>query len=115
MPKKVTQRLSKAATRSLGDLKVCRGTRGLVARFLQRSKRSLVSGVEMAGHSSQGHKQVGAPCWPRSACRAAEKRWQAPCCPSPWAQAWIVPYRHFQAQSCLARPPLHLSYPGEIA
>ncbi|XP_038239080.1 protein FAM189B isoform X2 [Dermochelys coriacea] len=67
VPKKVTQRLSKAATRSLGDLKVCRGTRGLVARFLQRSKRSLVSGVEMAGHSSQGHKQV-----PRSLWQAAE-------------------------------------------
>ncbi|XP_053866887.1 protein ENTREP3 [Malaclemys terrapin pileata] len=67
VPKKVTQRLSKAATRSLGDLKVCRGTRGLVARFLQRSKRSLASGVEMAGHSSQGHKQV-----PRSPWQAAE-------------------------------------------
>uniref|UniRef100_A0A7M4E5S5 Endosomal transmembrane epsin interactor 3 n=1 Tax=Crocodylus porosus TaxID=8502 RepID=A0A7M4E5S5_CROPO len=39
VPKKVTQRLSKAGTRSLGDLKVCRSTRGLVARFLQRSKR----------------------------------------------------------------------------
>ncbi|NXT82830.1 F189B protein, partial [Zapornia atra] len=30
--KKVTQQLSKTTTRSLGDLKVCRGTRGLVAR-----------------------------------------------------------------------------------
>lgn len=60
VPKKVTQRLSKAATRSLGDLKVCRSTRGLVARFLQRSKRNLAPGMEMAGHSSQGHKQVGA-------------------------------------------------------
>uniref|UniRef100_A0A8C3CFD2 Family with sequence similarity 189 member B n=1 Tax=Cairina moschata TaxID=8855 RepID=A0A8C3CFD2_CAIMO len=36
--KKVTQQLSKTTTRSLGDLKVCRGTRGLVARFLQRPK-----------------------------------------------------------------------------
>ncbi|XP_074837334.1 protein ENTREP3 isoform X2 [Carettochelys insculpta] len=63
VPKKVTQQLSKAATRSLGDLKVCRGTRGLVARFLQRSKRSLASGVEMAGHSSQGHKQVPRCLW----------------------------------------------------
>lgn len=66
-PKKVTQRLSKAATRSLGDLKACRGTRGLVARFLQRSKRGLAPGAEMAGHSSQGHKQV-----PRSPWWAAE-------------------------------------------
>ncbi|KAM9114421.1 protein ENTREP3 isoform 2-T2 [Pangshura tecta] len=63
VPKKVTQQLSKAATRSLGDLKVCRGTRGLVARFLQRSKRSLASGVEMAGHGSQGHKQVPRSLW----------------------------------------------------
>ncbi|XP_059574673.1 protein ENTREP3 [Alligator mississippiensis] len=67
VPKKVTQRLSKAATRSLGDLKVCRSTRGLVARFLQRSKRNLAPGMEMAGHSSQGHKQV-----PRSPWLAAE-------------------------------------------
>ncbi|XP_050786017.1 protein ENTREP3 isoform X1 [Gopherus flavomarginatus] len=63
VPKKVTQQLSKAATRSLGDLKVCRGTRGLLARFLQRSKRSLASGVEMAGHGSQGHKQVPWSPW----------------------------------------------------
>ncbi|XP_064416258.1 protein ENTREP3 [Latimeria chalumnae] len=51
------QRLSKEATRSLGDLKVCRGTRVLVARFLQRSKRNLVTGPENAGSSSQGHKR----------------------------------------------------------
>lgn len=53
--KKVTEQLSKSTTRSLGDLKVCRGTRGLMARFLQRPKRS----AEGPGHSSQGHKQVG--------------------------------------------------------
>lgn len=58
--KKVTQQLSKTTTRSLGDLKVCRGTRGLVARFLQRPKRSPAVGIEVPGHSSQGHKQVGA-------------------------------------------------------
>ncbi|NXH09466.1 F189B protein, partial [Bucco capensis] len=58
--KKVTQQLSKTTTRSLGDLKVCRGTRGLVARFLQRPKRS----VEVPGHSSQGHKQVPRSIWP---------------------------------------------------
>lgn len=56
--KKVTQQLSKTTTRSLGDLKVCRSTRGLVARFLQRPKRSPAAGVEVPGHSSQGHKQV---------------------------------------------------------
>ncbi|KAK4807561.1 hypothetical protein QYF61_003350 [Mycteria americana] len=55
--KKVTQQLSKTTTRSLGDLKVCRGTRGLVARFLQRPKRSPAAGVDVPGHSSQGHKQ----------------------------------------------------------
>ncbi|XP_064355198.1 protein ENTREP3 [Dromaius novaehollandiae] len=54
--RKVTQQLSKTAARSLGDLKACRGTRGLVARFLQRPKRSLA--VEAPGHGSQGHKQV---------------------------------------------------------
>ncbi|KAM8986517.1 protein ENTREP3 isoform 1-T1 [Ara ararauna] len=58
--KKVTEQLSKSTTRSLGDLKVCRGTRGLVARFLQRPKRS----VEVPGHSSQGHKQVPWSAWP---------------------------------------------------
>uniref|UniRef100_A0A8D2NQW1 Family with sequence similarity 189 member B n=1 Tax=Zosterops lateralis melanops TaxID=1220523 RepID=A0A8D2NQW1_ZOSLA len=36
--KKVPQQLSKTTTRSLGDLKGYRGTRGLVARFLQRPK-----------------------------------------------------------------------------
>ncbi|NXU58529.1 F189B protein, partial [Turnix velox] len=52
--KKVPPQLSKATTtRSMGDLKVCRGTRGLVARFLQRPRRT-----EGPGHSSQGHKQV---------------------------------------------------------
>ncbi|KAM8794322.1 protein ENTREP3 [Eudromia elegans] len=40
--------LSKAAARSLGDLKGCRGTRGLVARFLQRPKRP----------EAPAHKQV---------------------------------------------------------
>ncbi|XP_078063393.1 protein ENTREP3, partial [Mustelus asterias] len=38
---KALQTLSKEGTRSLGDLKMCRGTRVLVARFLQRSKRNL--------------------------------------------------------------------------
>lgn len=56
--KKVTQQLSQTTTRSLGDLKVCRGTRGLVARFLQRPKRSRAPSVELPGHSAQGHKQV---------------------------------------------------------
>ncbi|NWR78347.1 F189B protein, partial [Centropus unirufus] len=56
--KKATQQLSKTTTRSLGDLKVCRSTRGLVARFLQRPKRSPAAGMEVPGHSSQGHKQV---------------------------------------------------------
>ncbi|XP_071583416.1 protein ENTREP3 isoform X3 [Heliangelus exortis] len=56
--KKMMQQLSKTTTRSLGDLKVCRGTRGLVARFLQRPKRSPAAGVEVPGHGSQGHKQV---------------------------------------------------------
>ncbi|XP_009319338.1 PREDICTED: protein FAM189B-like [Pygoscelis adeliae] len=59
--KKVTQQLSKTTTRSLGDLKVCRGTRGLVARFLQRPKRSPAAGMEVPGHSSQGHKQSSQP------------------------------------------------------
>ncbi|XP_049662541.1 protein ENTREP3 isoform X1 [Accipiter gentilis] len=62
--KKVTQQLSKTTTRSLGDLKVCRGTRGLVARFLQRPKRSPAAGIEVPGHSSQGHKQVPWSAWP---------------------------------------------------
>ncbi|XP_054829196.1 protein ENTREP3 [Eublepharis macularius] len=59
VPWKVMQHLPKTATRSLGDLKVCRGTRGLMARFLHRSKRNLASsGVETIGHGPQGHKQV---------------------------------------------------------
>lgn len=58
--KKVTQQLSKSTTRSLGDLKVCRSTRGLVARFLQRPKRT----AEVPGHSSPGHKQVPWSAWP---------------------------------------------------
>ncbi|XP_069734836.1 protein ENTREP3 [Phaenicophaeus curvirostris] len=62
--KKVTQQLSKTTTRSLGDLKVCRSTRGLVARFLQRPKRSPPAGMEVPGHSSQGHKQVPWSAWP---------------------------------------------------
>lgn len=61
--KKVTQQLSKTTTRSLGDLKVCRGTRGLVARFLQRPKRNPAAAVEVPGHSPQGHKQVGSDSW----------------------------------------------------
>lgn len=60
VPPKMTQHLSKTATRSLGDLKVCRGTRGLMARFLHRSKRNLVwSSAETAGRGTQGCKQVG--------------------------------------------------------
>ncbi|XP_027607133.1 protein FAM189B isoform X4 [Pipra filicauda] len=62
--KKVTEQLSKTTTRSLGDLKGCRGTRGLVARFLQRPKRSLAAGVEVSGYSFQGHKQVPWSAWP---------------------------------------------------
>ncbi|KAM9169003.1 protein ENTREP3 isoform 3-T3 [Mergus octosetaceus] len=62
--KKVTQQLSKTTTRSLGDLKVCRGTRGLVARFLQRPKRNPTAAVEVPGHSPQGHKQVPWSAWP---------------------------------------------------
>ncbi|NWI61424.1 F189B protein, partial [Calyptomena viridis] len=62
--KKVTQQLSKTTTRSLGDLKGCRGTRGLVARFLQRPKRSPAAGMEVPGHSFQGHKQVPWSAWP---------------------------------------------------
>ncbi|NXF26976.1 F189B protein, partial [Rhodinocichla rosea] len=62
--KKVPQQLSKTATRSLGDLKGYRGTRGLVARFLQRPKRSLAAGMEVSGHSFQGHKQVPWSAWP---------------------------------------------------
>ncbi|XP_064899079.1 protein ENTREP3 isoform X4 [Columba livia] len=62
--KKVTQQLSQTTTRSLGDLKVCRGTRGLVARFLQRPRRSRAPSVELPGHSAQGHKQ-GQGCCPR--------------------------------------------------
>ncbi|NXP29121.1 F189B protein, partial [Scytalopus superciliaris] len=61
--RKVTQQLSKTTTRSLGDLKGCRGTRGLVARFLQRPKRSLAASVEAPGHSFQGHKQVPWSAW----------------------------------------------------
>lgn len=57
--KKVPQQLSKTTTRSLGDLKGYRGTRGLVARFLQRPKRSPAAGMEVSGHSFHGHKQVG--------------------------------------------------------
>ncbi|XP_032569003.1 protein FAM189B isoform X1 [Chiroxiphia lanceolata] len=62
--KKVTEQLSKTTTRSLGDLKGCRGTRGLVARFLQRPKRSPAAGVEVPGYSFQGHKQVPWSAWP---------------------------------------------------
>ncbi|XP_065713802.1 protein ENTREP3 isoform X2 [Patagioenas fasciata] len=62
--KKATQQLSQTTTRSLGDLKVCRGTRGLVARFLQRPRRSRAPSVELPGHSAQGHKQVPWSAWP---------------------------------------------------
>ncbi|XP_039558160.1 protein FAM189B isoform X4 [Passer montanus] len=62
--KKVPQQLSKTTTRSLGDLKGYRGTRGLVARFLQRPKRSLAAGTEVSGHSFHGHKQVPWSAWP---------------------------------------------------
>ncbi|XP_040474475.1 protein FAM189B isoform X1 [Falco naumanni] len=73
--KKVPQQLSKTTTRSLGDLKVCRGTRGLVARFLQRPKRSPAAGVEVSGHSFQGHKQPVPTVLqvPWSACPGAER------------------------------------------
>ncbi|XP_043936139.1 protein FAM189B [Protopterus annectens] len=54
---KVVQRLSQAGTRSLGDLKVCRGPRVLVAKFLQKSKRNLAVGTEHAGSSSQSQKR----------------------------------------------------------
>ncbi|XP_078238386.1 protein ENTREP3 [Pogona vitticeps] len=59
LPRKVPLHLSKTATRSLGDLKVCRGSRGLVARFLHRSKRNLASaGGDVAGRGgAQGRKQ----------------------------------------------------------
>ncbi|KAK1151656.1 protein FAM189B [Acipenser oxyrinchus oxyrinchus] len=47
LPPAAQLHLSKAGTRSLGDLKV---TRGLVSRFLQRSKRNLTAGAEHAGN-----------------------------------------------------------------
>ncbi|XP_062321962.1 protein ENTREP3 [Osmerus eperlanus] len=48
--------LPKDYHRSLGDLKV---TRGLVARFLQRSKRNLAPAAEHAGNTGQGAKRRG--------------------------------------------------------
>nr|XP_029508300.1 protein FAM189B-like [Oncorhynchus nerka] len=48
--------LPKECNRSLGDLKV---TRGLVARFLQRSKRNLASAAENSGNTGQGQKRRG--------------------------------------------------------
>nr|XP_033780269.1 protein FAM189B isoform X2 [Geotrypetes seraphini] len=60
--KRVVQRLSRSGTRSLGDLKVCRNTRVLVARILQRSKRNLTLGLEQAGNQKQvpgGPWQIG--------------------------------------------------------
>ncbi|XP_045573710.1 protein FAM189B [Salmo salar] len=48
--------LPKECNRSLGDLKV---TRGLVARFLQRSKRNLASAAEHSGNTGQGQKRRG--------------------------------------------------------
>ncbi|KAJ1080656.1 hypothetical protein NDU88_000850 [Pleurodeles waltl] len=56
--KEVVQRLSQSGALSLGDLKVCRGTRVLVARFLQRSKRNLAPGAEHASNSSPCQKQM---------------------------------------------------------
>ncbi|TKS82106.1 Protein FAM189B [Collichthys lucidus] len=50
-------RLPKDCHRSLGDLKV---TRGLVARFLQRSKRNLTPSSEYAGNIVQGPKRRNA-------------------------------------------------------
>ncbi|XP_033957639.1 protein ENTREP3 [Pseudochaenichthys georgianus] len=47
-------RLPKDCHRSLGDLKV---TRGLVARFLQRSKRNISPSSEHAGSTGQGPKR----------------------------------------------------------
>ncbi|XP_042294892.1 protein FAM189B isoform X2 [Sceloporus undulatus] len=60
VPLKVPVHLPKAATRSLGDLKMCRGTRGIMARFLHRSKRNLAyAGLETSPHSgTQSSKQV---------------------------------------------------------
>ncbi|XP_062821008.1 protein ENTREP3 isoform X1 [Anolis carolinensis] len=60
VPRKGPLHLPKAATRSLGDLKACRGTRGLMARFLRRSKRNLAhAGLDTAPRSgTQGRKQV---------------------------------------------------------
>lgn len=55
--KEVVQRLSQSGALSLGDLKVCRGTRVLVSRFLQRSKRNLATGAENAGNKSSCQKQ----------------------------------------------------------
>ncbi|XP_056142425.1 protein ENTREP3 [Lampris incognitus] len=53
--------LPKDCHRSLGDLKVTRGqvTRGLVARFLQRSKRNLAPSSEHAANIGQGPKRRG--------------------------------------------------------
>ncbi|XP_075897074.1 protein ENTREP3 isoform X2 [Nelusetta ayraudi] len=48
--------LPKDCHRSLGDLK---GTRGLVARFLQRSRRNLSLSSEHAGSTGQGPKRRG--------------------------------------------------------
>ncbi|KAM4661904.1 protein ENTREP3 [Discoglossus pictus] len=49
------QRLSKSGALSLGDLKAGRSTRVLVARFLNRSRRSLKEGAE---NGNRCHKQV---------------------------------------------------------
>ncbi|XP_030042213.1 protein ENTREP3 isoform X3 [Microcaecilia unicolor] len=60
--KRVVQKLSRSGARSLGDLKVCRNTRVLVAKFLQRSKRNLTTGLEQAGKQKQvpgGPWQIG--------------------------------------------------------
>ncbi|XP_041035633.1 protein FAM189B [Carcharodon carcharias] len=57
MKGKALQTLSKEGTRSLGDLKMCRGTRVLVARFLQRSKRNLTVEPTHSLAGAAGNKQ----------------------------------------------------------
>ncbi|XP_069506212.1 protein ENTREP3 isoform X2 [Ambystoma mexicanum] len=56
--KEVVQRLSQSGALSLGDLKVCRSTKVLVTRFLQRSKRNLATGTDHAGSSDSCQKQI---------------------------------------------------------
>ncbi|XP_067884541.1 protein ENTREP3, partial [Heterodontus francisci] len=54
---KALQTLSKEGTRSLGDLKMCRGTRVLMARFLQRSKRNLTMESSHSPSGAMGSKR----------------------------------------------------------